>query len=689
MTSHWRDVDEGYDTAATRLVDAHAKDGHARDLPIPDLRTWGVLAQNARFALAPLARHHDPLPLRSTGLSGLLSRLGAPVEFVRDRLPAPLQLATVNYLMADQRVAPGVLRLRGPETLAHPRYIVERWRGAAMVRQVAEVIDQLHELTQQERAGVGGELERGRTNARGVVGSREGTHTARPRGFKQEVGEATCPGENGWMTESSFLPYSDAELVLGLVSPVGTNLDRFIVTLEAILREFEYSTNTVRLSGLATELVDVSAPTAGSDEFRRLTRLMDAGNEARRRGGAADVLALAAAGAISRRRSGEPREPLKRTAHVLRSLKHPGEVLTLRRIYGPAFFLIGVVSSEDDRKRYLNTAKSCSPLEIETVLDRDLSEGSEFGQRTRDTFHLADVFIPSEDRSRLERFINLVFGVPLETPTQDEYSMFLAFAAALRSGDLSRQVGAVIVSQHGDVVSVGANDVPRPTGGLFWPGKGDRRDHVLGFDSNEVERGRIIDDILTRLRPDGYDEDEWKRRGIERLLSATIMDITEYGRPVHAEMEAILAAGRSGVGARGATLYSTTFPCHNCAKHIIGAGIARVVYVEPYPKSRTASFYGDSIHLGPVSACDERVAFEAFEGVGPRRFVDLLSMGSYNGYPVKRKVKGGRVRDNWNPTCAEVRFPLLPNSYMQREQHAAEELVGRFPTKDGNDEQEA
>lgn len=276
------------------------------------------------------------------------------------------------------------------------------------------------------------------------------------------------------MTESSFLPYSDAELVLGLVSPVETNLDRFIVTLEAILREFEYSTNTVRLSGLATELVDVSAPTAGSVEFIRLTRLMDAGNEARRRGGAADVLALAAAGAISRRRNGEPREPLKRTAHILRSLKHPGEVLTLRRIYGPAFFL-----------------------------------------------------------------------------------------------------------------------------------------------------------------------------------------------------------------------YSTTFPCHNCAKHIIGAGIARVVYVEPYPKSRTASFYADSIHLGPVSACDERVAFEAFEGVGPRRFVDLLSMGSYNGYPVKRKVKGGRVREDWNPTCAEVRFPLLPNSYMQREQHAAEELVGRFPTKDGNDEQEA
>jgi hypothetical protein len=72
------------------------------------------------------------------------------------------------------------------------------------------------------------------------------------------------------------------------------------------------------------------------------------------------------------------------------------------------------------------------------------------------------------------------------------------------------------------------------------------------------------------------------------------------------------------------------------------------------------------------------VAFEAFEGVGPRRFFDLLSIGPSTGYPVKRKVKGGRVREDWSPLTAEVRVPLLPNSYMFRENVAGRELLARF-----------
>ncbi|MEJ7655371.1 MAG: deaminase [Chloroflexia bacterium] len=46
---------------------------------------------------------------------------------------------------------------------------------------------------------------------------------------------------------------------------------------------------------------------------------------------------------------------------------------------------------------------------------------------------------------------------------------------------------------------------------------------------------------------------------------------------MHAEMSALLDAGRRGVPVQGATLYTTTFPCHNCARHIVGAGIDRVV----------------------------------------------------------------------------------------------------------------
>ncbi len=119
MLSRWDDVDCDYDTAAQRLVSAHENDGQLRDLPIMDLRTWGLRPDNGQFALAPLAGHEPARPLRANAFSQLSNRLGAPVEFVRDRLPAPLQLATMNYLLAAApQPLSAQLRLRGEEISA-------------------------------------------------------------------------------------------------------------------------------------------------------------------------------------------------------------------------------------------------------------------------------------------------------------------------------------------------------------------------------------------------------------------------------------------------------------------------------------------------------------------------------------------------------------------------------------------
>ena len=160
--------------------------------------------------------------------------------------------------------------------------------------------------------------------------------------------------------------------------------------------------------------------------------------------------------------------------------------------------------------------------------------------------------------------------------------MFLAFAESLRSADLSRQVGAVVVSSAGEVIATGANDVPRHGGGLYRPGVGDQRDYVWGEDSNKVQIEKIVQDILHRAQPKPKPA---SRSELENVLRGSrLHDLTEFGRAVHAEMEALLSCARSGVSPRGGVLYCTTFPCHNCAKHIVAAGIERVFYVEPYPK---------------------------------------------------------------------------------------------------------
>ena len=115
---------------------------------------------------------------------------------------------------------------------------------------------------------------------------------------------------------------------------------------------------------------------------------------------------------------------------------------------------------------------------------------------------------------------------------------------------------------------------------------------------------------------------------------------------MHAEMEAILSCSRNGLSTVGTTLYCTTFPCHNCAKHIVAAGVDRVVYIEPYPKSKALSFHDDSITTSEEEMWDGLVLFDAFVGIGPRRFFDLFSMQLGSSYPLIRKNGNtGKARD--------------------------------------------
>jgi tRNA(Arg) A34 adenosine deaminase TadA len=111
------------------------------------------------------------------------------------------------------------------------------------------------------------------------------------------------------------------------------------------------------------------------------------------------------------------------------------------------------------------------------------------------------------------------------------------------------------------------------------------------------------------------------------IRDSQFMDALEYGRIVHAEMNAISDAARGG-RSTDATLYCTTFPCHMCAKHIVAAGIARVIFLEPYPKSFASELHRDSISVesGDRGKYNEfpSVAFEHFFGISPRRYRELF-----------------------------------------------------------------
>lgn len=112
----------------------------------------------------------------------------------------------------------------------------------------------------------------------------------------------------------------------------------------------------------------------------------------------------------------------------------------------------------------------------------------------------------------------------------NEYFMGVALLAARRSKDPNTQVGACIVDDQYRIISTGYN----------------------GF-------------------PQGCSDDEfpWNRDPKKGE--------TKYQFVVHAELNAVL--NTRGKNLAGSTLYVSLFPCHECAKAIIQAGIKEVVYL--------------------------------------------------------------------------------------------------------------
>lgn len=209
-----------------------------------------------------------------------------------------------------------------------------------------------------------------------------------------------------------------------------------------------------------------------------------------------------------------------------------------------------------------------------------------------------------------------------------------AFSASLRSACLSRQVGAALVDINGTVVATGSNEVPKAGGGVYGESfDGHTHDHRCAFRKlneapycgNTRHQNKIVQSLIEEVP-------ELKNASGERLLQlpdqikkSGVGDLLEFSRAVHAEMDALFSAARSGVPTAGTRLFVTTYPCHYCARHIVSAGVDEVQFIEPYPKSQATVLHSDSITtdsknwIAPSRGGD-RVLFRPFVGVAPRMY---------------------------------------------------------------------
>jgi len=138
-------------------------------------------------------------------------------------------------------------------------------------------------------------------------------------------------------------------------------------------------------------------------------------------------------------------------------------------------------------------------------------------------------------------------------------------------------------------------------------------------------------------------------------------------------MLAVTDAARLGRSVKGATLYCTTFPCHNCTKHLLAAGIKRVVYMEPYPKSKAKDLHPDEVEL--ESEVSGKVGFIPFIGISPFRYRDLFQKG-------RRKQDDGTAHE-WYDNSKKPMIEMVVPTYFQNEKWAFAALLGSI--EDGGD----
>ncbi len=456
------------------------------------------------------------------------------------------------------------------------------------------------------------------------------------------------------------------ELILGFVQLVGTDLtnlrDRIKESAKKLHAHVEFinlteviekiNLNSPLLSTFSTNLDSLLAKENGrSSGHIELSKKMHSGSLLRQclRN---DVFSLYGMSAIFQAR--EKYKLSDKVVYILDSLKHPAEVNALRECYGDAFILLGISAKKSSREVFLRNRKGMKPDEAAEVISRDENERDQnglkvkYGQKAIATFEQSDYFFDeSVDQVEVDRFFEICFGNSKHTPSPDETFMHIAGSAATQSGDLSRQVGAAMVSPMQELLSVGKNEVPKFGGGQYSNlDDPEFRDVSLGLDPNERRREEI---------KIGVDEKQAKAKDM-------VDNLIEFHRTVHAEMEAIISCARKGISTVGATLFTTTYPCHNCAKHLVNAGVKRVVFIEAYPKSLATDLHSDSI-IEDTHSCFDKMVIERYRGAGPRRYIDFYSLGWGSGVANDRKGIGQKPNEQWKASIfdaqsARPKFPL-------------------------------
>lgn len=466
------------------------------------------------------------------------------------------------------------------------------------------------------------------------------------------------------------------ELIIGLCGPIGTDIHNVSNKIKVLLEsEYNYTVEVIHLSKLIEKNTDeiFKKQKGASKDFVRMKDLILRGNKLRK-DKSKSILAELAIKNIGIARQVQKKKndnSARRICYIIDSIKNINELRLLKNVYRELFYFFGVFSPKDKRVENLKN-RGVTEKEIYELIHQDSGEEIATGQSVAKTFILADFFIRIDNNIRkpleekLKRYFHLIFDTDIVTPYPEETAMYYATSAASNSACLSRQVGAAITDKNGDLLSVGWNDVPKFGGSVYrsqkhnLEGSNDFRCKCLDpkkcFNSSYKENifnelsveilslnKTLIDKIITELAIKYKDKFTKKEIELIEALSkdlfndkvesviknSAVKDLIEFSRSIHAEMHAIIVGAQKNADRMvEGKLFCTTFPCHNCARHIVMAGIHEVYFIEPYSKSLAEKLHWDSISSGNTS--ENKVRIRMYDGVSPNRYIDLFKSSKDN-----------------------------------------------------------
>lgn len=298
------------------------------------------------------------------------------------------------------------------------------------------------------------------------------------------------------------------------------------------------------------------------------------------------------------------------------------------------FFLIAVCAEQEARWVRVKTDYGDRLAEFRRDDQRDSNEGLEWGQTVQKCVDHADFVFSNNEQffirvqkekkpdntkvrkafeDQIKDYVPLMKGDPHRAPKSEELQIAAAYALSDASRCIKRHVGAVISVSRGDrefCISTGYNENPQGTPRCSENG-GCKKDEYM--DSWFTAQDKLHCPACGQELPDPNIDSRcgcgdalknwlWPYRGME-LCTA-----------IHAEERAVLSLGDRS--AENGTLYVTTFPCFQCARMILDAGIGRVVYVEAYPSPESKDFLvSGGCEVIPFTGFTARAFFRVFPRV--------------------------------------------------------------------------